>query len=266
MQFLNDSTVEVTLQVDEKMKSIIHKNTLSSLGTDGLMGDKIINLTPQPGPSPIAIDGDLLPSYHPVEMDDILETLSSTNKNIFLISEDLKETVLKINKSKGLWKLLGDENLGNSLSRTASNLEKISRNAIAMTNDLREVMADVKNGKGPAGTILRDTAMASSIKSSIGELEQVALQAGKLAEALDTITHNISRDINEGPGAVNYILKDTSVTGKLNRTLENVEKGTASFNENMEAMKHNFLFKGYFKKQEKEKAKQQKQKDTTVIK
>jgi phospholipid/cholesterol/gamma-HCH transport system substrate-binding protein len=107
--------------------------------------------------------------------------------------------------------------------------------------------------------ILRDTAMAASLQSSVSELEQVALQANKLANALDTITMNISSDINEGTGMANLILKDTAITGKVNRTLDNVEKGTASFNENMEAMKHNFLFKGYFKKQEKEKAKQQQQ-------
>ena len=66
-------------------------------------------------------------------------------------------------------------------------------------------------------------------------------------------------DIEEGPGMANLILKDTAITGKVNRTLDNVEKGTAAFNENMEAMRHNFLFKGYFKKQDKEKAKEQKQ-------
>jgi phospholipid/cholesterol/gamma-HCH transport system substrate-binding protein len=45
----------------------------------------------------------------------------------------------------------------------------------------------------------------------------------------------------------------------MNRTLDNVEKGTAAFNENMVAMRQHFLFKGYFKKQDKEKAKEQKQ-------
>jgi phospholipid/cholesterol/gamma-HCH transport system substrate-binding protein len=262
VRFINDTTVEVSLQVDEKMKTIIRKNTLSSIGTDGLMGDKIINLSPQGGESALAVDGDLLPSYQPIDIDDIIATLSSTNKNILLISEGLKETVEKLNNSKGLWKLLGDENLGKSLNRTANNLEKVTANAYAMTNDLREVMADVKSGKGTAGMILRDTAMAASLQSSISELEQVALQANKLAATLDTITRNISMDIDQGSGMANLILKDTAITGKVNRTLDNVEKGTAAFNENMEAMKHNFLFKGYFKKQEKEKAKEQKSQTT----
>jgi phospholipid/cholesterol/gamma-HCH transport system substrate-binding protein len=53
-------------------------------------------------------------------------------------------------------------------------------------------------------------------------------------------------------------LNDTAVSGNIRRTLANVEKGSASFNENMEAMKHNFFFRGYFKKQEKGKKEQNK--------
>jgi phospholipid/cholesterol/gamma-HCH transport system substrate-binding protein len=76
VEFINDTTVEVSLQIDEKMKNIIRKNTQSSIGTDGLMGDKIINLNPQRGESPFAADGDLLPSFQPIDMDDIIGTLS----------------------------------------------------------------------------------------------------------------------------------------------------------------------------------------------
>ena len=78
---------------------------------------------------------------------------------------------------------------------------------------------------------------------------------------LDQVVKNIDHEIQDGNGPMHAILKDTAMVNKLNLTLDNVEKGTAAFNENMEAAKHNFLFKGYFKKQEKEKAKQQKQLD-----
>jgi phospholipid/cholesterol/gamma-HCH transport system substrate-binding protein len=115
----------------------------------------------------------------------------------------------------------------------------------------------VKAGEGPAGAILRDTAMAESLRSSVDQLKVVALHAETLANDLDSIAMNINTAVESGSGSVNLILKDTVVAGNIRRTLANVEKGTASFNENMEAMKHNFLFKGYFKKQEKEKAKQQ---------
>jgi phospholipid/cholesterol/gamma-HCH transport system substrate-binding protein len=99
--------------------------------------------------------------------------------------------------------------------------------------------------------------MSLTLQETIDQLDEVAMNANKLATDLDSITRHIDREIQEGKGSANLVLKDTALAGNISRTLVNVEKGTAAFNENMEAMKHNWLFRGYFKKQEKEKAKQQ---------
>jgi phospholipid/cholesterol/gamma-HCH transport system substrate-binding protein len=54
-------------------------------------------------------------------------------------------------------------------------------------------------------------------------------------------------------------MKDSVMAERLRRTLEHVEEGTAAFNLNMEAMRHNFLFRGYFKKLEKQQKKAEKE-------
>ena len=69
----------------------------------------------------------------------------------------------------------------------------------------------------------------------------------------------IQHDVNSGKGTVNALLKDSLMAEKLNASLENIQKGTDGFNQNMEALKHNFLFRGYFRKQEKKKKKEQSQ-------
>ncbi len=259
IEIINDTTVEVTMLINKKMKSVIRKNALASLGADGLMGNKVLNIVPREGGAELAADGYLLASQKSVEFDDILRTLASTGENINVISADLKLTVERINNSKGLWKLLSDSGLAVNLRKASNNLEKATVNAELMTRDVRDIIADVKAGNGPAGAILRDTAMAASLRTSVSQLEEIANNAGSLANDLDTIAQSINRAVEVGPGTVNLVLKDTAVSGNIRRTLANVEKGTASFNENMEAMKHNFLFKGYFKKQEKEKAKLEKE-------
>jgi phospholipid/cholesterol/gamma-HCH transport system substrate-binding protein len=258
LEIINDTILEVTMLIEQKMKKVIRKNTLASLGADGLMGNKVVNLLPQQGNSDFAEEGDILASRKALEFDDILRTLDGTTQNINVISEGLIESVAKINKSEGLWKLLSDSTLAISVRKASKNLQNATANAEIMTRDVREMIADVKAGKGPAGAVLRDTMMVNNLKSTLSQLEQVANQAGTLAATLDTITQQINKDIQEGPGPVYTVLKDTAVAGNISRSLSNIEKGTESFNQNMEAAKHNFLFKGYFKKQEKEKAKQQK--------
>jgi phospholipid/cholesterol/gamma-HCH transport system substrate-binding protein len=189
-----------------------------------------------------------------VEIDDVLRTLAGTSENIRDISEGLKLTVNRINESEGVWKLLGDESLATNIRKVTENLERATRNADVMTRDVREVVADVKAGKGPVGTMLRDTLMEKELRSTVKELEAVAGHAQQLAMDLDAMARNIDRDINEGKGTVNLVLKDTALTGNISRTLGNVERGTYNFNENMEALKQNFLFRGYFRKQEREKS------------
>ena len=59
--------------------------------------------------------------------------------------------------------------------------------------------------------------------------------------------------MNNGKGTVHSLLKDSILVQKLNNSLQNIEKGTDGFNQNMEALKSNFLFRGYFRKLEKQK-------------
>jgi phospholipid/cholesterol/gamma-HCH transport system substrate-binding protein len=257
MVIINDTVLEVRMLINHKMKNVIRKNALASLGADGLMGNKVINIVPQQGTAEYAVDGDLLPSRKAVDFDDIMRTLAGTSENIGTISEGLKTTIARINNSQGLWKLLADSSLDVSLRKTAHNLQTATGNAASMAGDIRDMVADVKAGKGNAGILLRDSAMSLSLQETIRQLDEVVSNANKLATDLDNITRNIDQEVQQGEGSVNLVLKDTALAGNISRTLVNVEKGTAAFNENMEAMKHNWLFRGYFKKQEKEKAKQQ---------
>ena len=47
------------------------------------------------------------------------------------------------------------------------------------------------------------------------------------------------------------VLQDKEAADKLRSSVENIQSGTKKFDENMEALKHNFLFRGYFRRQEK---------------
>ena len=62
-------------------------------------------------------------------------------------------------------------------------------------------------------------------------------------------------EIKAGKGSLNYITKDESLKKNIDSTVVNVKEATDKLNQNMEALKHNFLFRGYFRKLEKQKAK-----------
>ena len=65
----------------------------------------------------------------------------------------------------------------------------------------------------------------------------------------------IISEINDGQGAISYLANDSLFVNQLEKSMENIEQGTERFNENMEALKHNFLTRGYFRKLEKQEKK-----------
>jgi phospholipid/cholesterol/gamma-HCH transport system substrate-binding protein len=59
--------------------------------------------------------------------------------------------------------------------------------------------------------------------------------------------------VNNGKGTVNALLKNEAMAQRLDQSLKNIERDTQTFNELLEALKHNFLFRAYFRKMEKQK-------------
>lgn len=251
VKILNDTLIEVSMLIDTKMKKYIHKNDIVSMSTDGLMGNRILNITPAKDGSPLAENGDLLQTKKSVNTDDMLETLDKTNKNIRDVSEELKMTILKINKSSGLWKLLSEETLPENLRASSVSIRKAALNADDMVKDLHAIINDIKAGKGSLGAILTDTAIAYNLNEAVLRIQQVGNHADELANELAEFTRGLKNDVNSGKGPAHAILKDSSLVIKLNNSLSNIEKGTEAFNQNMEALKHNFLLRGYFRKLEK---------------
>jgi len=255
IKIINDTLIEVTMLIDEKMKSFIHKSDMVSISTDGLMGNKLLNITPAKTNAQLVADGDLLVTKKVAGTEEMMETLNRTNNNIALISDDIKKTVQRINNSNALWKILEDPALPGDLKTSMTSIRNATVNADNMVSDLKTIINDVKNGKGSLGLILTDTSIACNLNEAVVKIQKVGENASQLADELTALTQSVKKDINNGKGTVNALLKDSSIVIKLANSLSNIEQGTAAFNDNMEALRHNFLLRGYFRKQEKQKKK-----------
>lgn len=251
IQIINDTSVEVTMLIRKEMKNVIRKNAIASLGSDGLMGNKVVNIVPAVEQGDLAVEGDLLVSVPPVEYDDIIRSLSGTGEDIQRITRTLHRTLSRIDASNGLWKTLSDTGLAIDLRSTARKLMHAADYAEGMMGDVRSLTSAVRSGKGTLGLLLKDTGMANSMVRTMQHLEMVAGDAHTLAENIDALAHDVRDEVREGNGSLGTILHDTTMAGNLRRSLEHVEKGTETFRENMQALQGNFLFRGYFRKKKK---------------
>ncbi|MBK6931633.1 MAG: MCE family protein [Saprospirales bacterium] len=252
---VNDTLVVVTIALDDEMRTVLRKNALASIGTDGLIGNRVVNLLPVREPAPLIEPGDIIQAQKDVSTEEMLRTLDQTNKNVLVISRGLIETIGRINKSSQLAALLDDESLSQNLGAALANLRRATGQADATMQDLHAVVVGVRNGEGSVGALLRDTSFAYELNQTVRKLQTVEDQADLLAQDMRTLVQGVESDLRRGQGPVRLLLTDSLAAARVQRTLGNLEEGTARFSEDMEALKHNFLFRRYFRKLEKQKKK-----------
>ena len=72
------------------------------------------------------------------------------------------------------------------------------------------------------------------------------------AEIISSQLAEIMININNGQGTLGRLIQDTTIADNIGKTIVNLRKSSSGLDENMEAAKENFLFKGYFNRKEKE--------------
>ena len=256
IDMVNDSVVNVSMKIEEKIIKHIKKNAIATIGSDGLVGNMIVNIIPGDGEASRIINGDVIESYSRIGADDILSTLSATNDNISILIASLLEITKKINKGKGTFGvLLNDTIMAKDLQTSVSNLKKVSKGASTSIQEINGLIASLKTTKeGVFGTLVNDTISGKKLKDIINNLEESRVEIDNVLSNINTVVD----DVNSSKGAFNYLVKDSTLVQELKSTMKNINEGTDKFNDNMEALKHNFLFRGYFKKLERQEKKSQK--------
>ena len=253
IKILNDTTIVVDMIIEENTVHLIKKNSIATVSSDGLVGSMIVDILPGKKPSnEIVKPGDTIQSLNKISTAEMLNTLKTTNDNAALLTEDLLKITQAINNGEGLMgTLLKDDTLAGNIKQTFSNLEQTSKTANRSINRFNEILNQVNLKESLAGVLLSDTTSAKNMRGILVSLEQSA-------QDIDSMTSNLnqfSADLNTGQGPLNYVLNDTTFVKNLDSTIQNSEDASAKFNEIMDAIKQNFLFRGYFRKLERQKEK-----------
>ena len=253
---INDSVIKIDMTIDQNISRHIKKDAVATIGTDGLVGNMIVNILPGNGETEIIEPGDIIESYSKIRTDELLNTLGVTNENIAILSSDLIQITRKIREGNGtIGVLLNDSLMAKDLQKSLSNLKIASYNARGITHELNEITHSIKtNDQSVLGVLMNDTLTGEKLKSTIVHLDSLRMDMETTLNTINTVVE----DINSGEGALDYLTQDTTFVRHLQSTIEHIDEGTEKFNQNMEALKHNFLFRGYFRKLERQKRKEAK--------
>lgn len=219
--------VEVTMRINKELRQFIRLDSEASIETEGLVGSKIIAISPGSQDMEIIEDNGVIKAKAPLSMSKIIEETQGVIGYLKTLTKNLSEIVEKVNRGEGtIGRIVNDDELyfaavgitksaDSSLVKMTQRLNEITEFIVGMGSgvehivsnvdssvaDINELISTVKKGEGVLGALISDRSSYDSIKTVIN----------------------------------NLVL-----------TTQNAKIGTESFIENMEALKHNWLFKGYF--------------------
>jgi phospholipid/cholesterol/gamma-HCH transport system substrate-binding protein len=232
---INDSTVQVDLMIKKTVQQFIKADSKAGIGSEGIIGDRVLIITQGSNEAAIAKDGQKILSKEPVETDDIIVSLQATSLSAEVITLQLAEIMTNINNGQGtLGRLIQDTTVAENINQIIGNFKKSSEG-------LDETIEVTKENA---------FAFMKSLQKTVAKTEVASNQLGE-----------IMTKINSGEGTLGRLIQDTTLATNLDVTIINLKESSVGLNENMEALKHNFLFRGYFKKKAKEEAEKKRLED-----
>lgn len=244
----SDTAIRVEMVIEESMKGVIRKNSIAGIGTDGLMGDKLINIDAGSSNAKTVDEGDEIASQSFVNTEEMLRTLEFTNQNVAVVSANLKSLTETINKSRGtLYTVLMDTTIAGHFHNALENIESASNYLNGLARDISTVGTDLKSGNGLAGTLLNDTALNSDFKNTMTLIRI----SGEQIHSATLNMQQVFEKVNHGNGTLSTLVNDSITAFQLRQAIQHIDSSSIKLNEDLEGLKHSFLLRSYFRKQQK---------------
>ncbi len=262
-------SVAITMRVLKSYKQDIRGDSKASLITEGLLGERMVDITRGSPQAPELKDGGTVQGKEEAAIKLIIERTNEVVSNLSVMTDQIRDIVSRVQAGQGtIGKLVKDETLYNRVNAAVDDVHKLTQRAAAgegtfgklMVSDelydranatmkrVETMIADVEAGKGTVGKFLRDEAMAAETKqmverinSAFGDIEAGKGTLGKLAkdpalydEAKSTFTNlnNVTRKLDRGQGTFEKLIDDPKLYDNANGLAEDLRSFVADFRAN----------------------------------
>ena len=221
--------VEVTLSIATEYQSEIRADSEARLESEGVLGDRFINVSRGSPHAEILKDGEELMGRPSADMKEIMSNTSDVLSNLRDLSGTLSSITEQVEQGQGsLGRLLSDPSFYGRLSRTAGSAERI--------------VARIEQGEGSMGKLLVDEGFYQKLTSSMERLDQVlsAISEGEGTLAMlindPSIYENLKQftgqlrtmveRVNQGEGTIGRLITDPILFDHMNQTFQGLNKIT----------------------------------------
>ncbi len=250
--FENVESVRVVMHIEEKSSQYIRKDVNASIGSDGLIGNSIVNLEGGTASAPAIVAGDHISTKENGGVEAMLHTLQINNENLLEITKNFAALSANLVEGKGsVGALLADESIAVSLKESLASMQSAMGSVDRSMKNVVTLTGKLNSNQGLIHDLTTDTAVFASLRSSAAQLQGVTQTANALMANLD----EVSNRLNDKDNAIGVLTNDPATAEEIKQILRNLNLSTEKLDENMEALQSNFLLRGFFKRRAKEEEK-----------
>ena len=230
VSIVNDTTgrVEVVMSIKEDVERFIRTDTRATIETEGLVGNKVVVLEIGSASAEQVTDGGTIRTKEPMSFADVIEETQGVMGYTKQMSKDLSEIIARVNRGEGsIGKLLVDDELYKHATDLTMEADQSLKSVTSEFNQVTDLFDRLGEGVG---------SVVARVDSTVADL------------------YSVIAAVKEGKGVLGEMLvKGSSFDSTFRQSMSNLEKTTVDARlaasrlaENMEALKHNWLFKSYF--------------------
>lgn len=252
IRFKSLKEVEIAMAIEEASRQYIRKDALAEIGSESFIGNKLIVIKGGSSDAPAIEDGDKLQAAPTGGLDAMMATLQVNNENLVEITKNFGDLSARIARGEGtVGTLLTDSLMAIHVKQMIANLNQTTANTAKASQALNQLTAKLNQEGTLINDLLTDTVVYGSLQSAVAQLEGIT----QTASALVTNLNQTAGKLDDKDNAVGVLLNDPEAAETIRQTLQNLEQSTEKLDQNMEALQHNFLFRGFFRRQAREAAK-----------
>jgi phospholipid/cholesterol/gamma-HCH transport system substrate-binding protein len=215
---VSDSSVRVDIMIDESIRKFIKKDATASIGSEGLMGNKTLIMTPGTGGKHQIENNDTVRTVLPMSLDDIMASVKTTIDNASSITDNMSKIASNIQEGKGtVGRLLMDKETSQNFDSTFASLREGSAQ-FKMLMDKANTMGDI----------------LLTLKAAVDTTNKIAMDLSK-----------ITNGIQSGKGTIGHLLMDETLPQNVDSTVVNLKEDLAAFNLFMQKAKKSWLMWGF---------------------
>lgn len=223
----------VQMEITEELHQLVRTDSVASIETEGLVGGSYLGIGTGTDAAPRVGPDATIAGKEPFEIADLLEQMGDTIKNVNSTIDDMKGDVARV--------VLG---VGTTVDQTnaliadvSGDLKLMAASGAAIASDAQQITEGIRSGKGTLGKFMNDDELYNRVATISKQVEEITAGAKQVVErAKATLEGFESKD---GPVQ--------GMTASVKQTMDDARTAMAGFADNMEAMKHNFLLRGFFK-------------------